>query len=61
MEIHPAGNFDEAAYLSCACLVFLWQALSGLPYLTPQSNIDLLWHSRSHMQLQQGIALLMRW
>jgi phosphoribosyl-dephospho-CoA transferase len=38
-----------------------WQALSGLPYLTPRSDIDLLWHPRSHTQLQQGIALLARW
>ncbi len=38
-----------------------WQALSGLPYLTPQSDIDLLWHARSHAQLQQGIELLARW
>jgi len=38
-----------------------WQALSGLPYLTPQSDIDLLWHPQSHAQLQQGIALLARW
>ncbi len=38
-----------------------WQALSGLTYLTPQSDIDLLWHPQSHMQLQQGIALLESW
>lgn len=38
-----------------------WQALSGMQYLTPQSDIDLLWHPRSNMQLQQGIALLERW
>lgn len=38
-----------------------WQALSGVQYLTPQSDIDLLWHPRSHAQLQQGIALLVRW
>ena len=38
-----------------------WQALSGLPYLTPQSDIDLLWQPQSNMQLQQGIALLARW
>jgi phosphoribosyl-dephospho-CoA transferase len=38
-----------------------WQALSGLPYLTPQSDIDLLWHPNSRRQLQQGIALLARW
>lgn len=40
---------------------FSWQSLSGLPYLTPQSDIDLLWHPRSHRQLQQGIALLACW
>jgi phosphoribosyl-dephospho-CoA transferase len=38
-----------------------WQALSGLPYLTPQSDIDLLWHPQSNVQLQQGITLLKRW
>jgi len=38
-----------------------WQALSGLQYLTPQSDIDLLWHPQSNMQLQQGIALLAQW
>jgi len=38
-----------------------WQALSGLPYLTPQSDIDLIWHAQSHTQLQQGVALLARW
>jgi len=38
-----------------------WQALSGLPYLTAQSDIDLLWHPLSHAQLQQGIALLAQW
>ena len=38
-----------------------WQALSGIQYLTPQSDIDLLWHPQSHAQLRQGIALLARW
>jgi phosphoribosyl-dephospho-CoA transferase len=38
-----------------------WQALSGLPYMTRQSDIDLLWHPMSNKQLQQGIALLERW
>ena len=38
-----------------------WQALSGLNYMTEKSDIDLLWHPLSHMQLQQGIALLARW
>jgi phosphoribosyl-dephospho-CoA transferase len=38
-----------------------WQALSGIQYLTPQSDIDLLWHPLLNTQLQQGIALLARW
>ena len=38
-----------------------WAALSGLRYLTPQSDIDLLWHPQSNVQLQQGIVLLTRW
>jgi phosphoribosyl-dephospho-CoA transferase len=38
-----------------------WQALSGMQYLTPRSDIDLLWHPLSYAQLQQGIALLARW
>lgn len=38
-----------------------WQALSDIQYLTPQSDIDLLWHPQSHTRLQQGIALLARW
>jgi phosphoribosyl-dephospho-CoA transferase len=53
-----------ATYIDLELRVFgslAWQALSGLPYLTPQSDIDLLWHPLSHTQLQQGIALLARW
>jgi phosphoribosyl-dephospho-CoA transferase len=38
-----------------------WQALSGFQYLTPQSDIDLLWNPQSNFQLQQGIELLVRW
>jgi phosphoribosyl-dephospho-CoA transferase len=38
-----------------------WQALSGLQYLTPKSDIDLLWHPQSLAQLQHGIALLAHW
>ena len=38
-----------------------WQALSGLPYLTLRSDIDLLWQPQSRAQLQQGLALLARW
>lgn len=38
-----------------------WQALSGMQYLSPQSDVDLLWHPQTNQQLQQGIALLTRW
>jgi phosphoribosyl-dephospho-CoA transferase len=38
-----------------------WQALSGLQYLTPRSDIDLLWQPHSHVQLRQGVELLARW
>jgi phosphoribosyl-dephospho-CoA transferase len=38
-----------------------WQALSGIQYLTWKSDIDLLWHTQSSTQLQQGIALLASW
>jgi phosphoribosyl-dephospho-CoA transferase len=58
-------ELDAAAhYMDIELRIFgslAWQALSGMPYLTPQSDIDLLWHPQSHAQLQQGIALLARW
>jgi len=59
-----AGLDAAAADIDIELRVFgslAWQALSGLPYLTPRSDIDLLWHPHSHAQLQQGIALLARW
>jgi phosphoribosyl-dephospho-CoA transferase len=55
---------DAASGIDIELRVFgslAWQALSGLPYLTPQSDIDLLWHPRSNTQLRQGIDLLARW
>lgn len=59
------SELDAAAHhLDIELRVFgslAWQALSGIRYLTPQSDIDLLWHPLSHAQLQQGIALLERW
>lgn len=67
----PAGWQSALAELDAAAIhidlklrVFgslAWQALSGMQYLTPQSDIDLLWHPLSNVQLQQGIALLARW
>jgi phosphoribosyl-dephospho-CoA transferase len=59
-----ADLHDAAMNLDIELRVFgslAWQALSGLQYLTPQSDIDLLWHPLSNTQLQQGIALLARW
>jgi phosphoribosyl-dephospho-CoA transferase len=65
-EWQPAlSELDAAAHhMDIELRVFgslAWQALSGMQYLTPRSDIDLLWHPHSHTQLQQGIALLARW
>ena len=38
-----------------------WAALTGETYLTPQSDIDLLWRPKSADQLAAGIALLAEW
>lgn len=58
-ELHDAAMDIEIELRVFGSLA--WQALSGLHYLTPQSDIDLLWHPLSNTQLQQGIALLARW
>ena len=34
------------------------QAITGLPYLTATSDIDVLFYPRTHAQLQQGLLLL---
>ncbi|WP_286159299.1 malonate decarboxylase holo-[acyl-carrier-protein] synthase [Janthinobacterium sp. HH01] len=36
------------------------QVLTGLRYLTPASDIDILFHPRSRKQLEDGVALLSR-
>lgn len=59
-----AGLDDAAMDMGIELRVFgslAWQALSGVQYVTPHSDIDLLWHARSLAQLQQGIELLARW
>ena len=38
-----------------------WQMLTALPYVTDESDIDLLWHPAGRSQLSEGIALLERW
>ena len=38
-----------------------WQALTGLAYVTAQSDIDLLWRPATHEQLRAGISLLENW
>lgn len=58
-ELHDAAINNDIELRVFGSLA--WQALSGLPYLTPQSDIDLLWHAQSHSQLQQGIELLAQW
>jgi phosphoribosyl-dephospho-CoA transferase len=38
-----------------------WQALTGLSYVTPRSDVDLLWRPASPAQLSGGIAMLYAW
>ena len=38
-----------------------WEALTGCRYLTPQSDIDLLWQPSHPTQIAAGIALLQAW
>lgn len=38
-----------------------WQFWTGLAYLTPRSDIDLLWRPSGEGQLAQGVALLDAW
>lgn len=40
---------------------FAWQALTGLAYVTPHSDLDLLWHPQSRAQLAALLALLPAW
>jgi phosphoribosyl-dephospho-CoA transferase len=38
-----------------------WQMLTGLPYLSVRSDLDLLWRPRDQVQLASGLDLLERW
>jgi phosphoribosyl-dephospho-CoA transferase len=38
-----------------------WQALTALPYLHPDSDLDLVWRPRDERELAAGIALLEEW
>jgi phosphoribosyl-dephospho-CoA transferase len=38
-----------------------WEALTGCTYLTPHSDIDLLWRPSTPKQLATAIAMLARW
>ncbi len=38
-----------------------WEALTGHPYLTSNSDIDLLWRPADTAQIAEGIALLHAW
>jgi phosphoribosyl-dephospho-CoA transferase len=40
---------------------YAWQALTGLAYVTPESDIDLLWQPASTAELDAGLALLEGW
>jgi phosphoribosyl-dephospho-CoA transferase len=39
----------------------VWQVLTGLPYLTERSDLDLLWHPAQREELDVGVALLAAW
>jgi phosphoribosyl-dephospho-CoA transferase len=38
-----------------------WQFLTGLPYLTERSDVDLLFHPTTRTSLEAGVALLWEW
>lgn len=40
---------------------FAWQQLTGLPYITPASDLDLLWRPAGARQLATGVDLLLHW
>ncbi len=52
---HPIG-VEYRVFGSAA-----WQFWTGLRYLTPRSDIDLLWRPSSEAQLAAGVALLDAW
>ena len=39
----------------------LWEAITGLSYLGPDSDIDLLWRPRSEAELEAACASIQRW
>lgn len=38
-----------------------WQHLSGEPYLTPSSDVDLLWSAGNPTQLEEMLEILIQW
>jgi phosphoribosyl-dephospho-CoA transferase len=55
---------DSAAAVGIEFQVFgsaAWQALTALPYLTPTSDLDLLWRPSNRAQLEHGISLIQTW
>ena len=58
-----AALLADAERHGCSLSVFgsaAMQALTGLPYLTPRSDLDLLLHPRGVAALHAGLALLLR-
>lgn len=56
-----AALCEEAGALSLRVYGSLaMQTLTGMPYLSPRSDVDVLFHPASRQQLDQGIALLVR-
>jgi len=56
VEVTRAIALEPCVYGS-----FAWQALTGQPYVSPSSDIDLLWHPRDAAQVDALIAAIVRW
>ncbi len=56
LEQSQALNMEPRVYGS-----FAWQTLTGLSYVTPKSDLDLLWEPRNKKQLESLFEMLQSW
>ena len=59
--LHLAQHFDSIELAVRVYGSMAWEALTGCAYLTPHSDIDLLWQPSTPSQLAAAIAMLARW
>jgi len=50
------AGIELRVFGSCA-----FEAITGMSYLTPESDVDLLWRPRNAAELERGTALLAAW